>query len=88
MTSPNKGRIMKLALELERTVRMQAIDYPVLEGLLKELLKIAEHKREHDVVIMRAGRVMGSLVFVVRRLPSLHRTEAHQSMLAIELSKR
>ena len=34
-TSPNKSRLMKLALELERTIKTQAVDYQTLEGILR-----------------------------------------------------
>jgi hypothetical protein len=43
--SPNKSRLMKLALELEKALRTQAIEYPLLESLLKEIAKILEHRR-------------------------------------------
>lgn len=45
ITSPNKSRLLKLAIELEKSIRTQAIDYQLVEPLLREIQKILEHKR-------------------------------------------
>jgi hypothetical protein len=73
ITSPNKSRLMKLALELEKSLRTQAIEYALVESLLKEIQKIVEHRREHDLLILRGARLMGTLSAIVRRFPSLHK---------------
>ena len=86
MTSPNKSRLLKLAIELDKAIRIQAIDYPQVESILREIQKIVEHKREHDLLILRGARVMTTLIAMVKRFPSLHRTEAAQSMTSMELS--
>lgn len=39
-TSPNKSRLLKLALEAEKALHTQAIDYFLLEGILRDILKI------------------------------------------------
>lgn len=87
MTSPNKSRLLKLAIELEKAIRMQAVDYQLLESILKEIQKIVDHKREHDILILRGARVMTTLIAIVKRFPYLHKTEAAQSMVSMELSK-
>jgi hypothetical protein len=40
ITSPNKSRLMKLAIELEKAVKALATDYLQVEGFLKEIQKI------------------------------------------------
>lgn len=78
-TSPNKSRLLKLSLEAEKALRTQAIDYLLLEGLLRDTLRILEHRREHDLLILRGARFMHTLIALVKRFPALHRTEAIQS---------
>jgi hypothetical protein len=73
VASPNKSRLVKLALELEKSLRTQAIDYPLVESLLREIQKIVEHKREHDIWILRGARVLSTLFTIIKRFPSLHR---------------
>lgn len=64
---------MKLALELEKALRTQAIEYSFLESHLKEIAKILEHKREHDLLILRGARMLSTLSAIIRRFPSLHK---------------
>jgi hypothetical protein len=45
ITSSNKSRLLKLSIELERAFQTQAVEYPLVESLLKEIQKIVEHKR-------------------------------------------
>ena len=73
MTSPNKSRLLKLAIELEKAIRMQAVDYQLVESILKEIQKIVDHKREHDILILRGAKVMNTLIAIIKRFPSLHR---------------
>ena len=73
VTSQNKSRLMKLALELEKSLKTQAIDYALVESLLKEIQKIMEYKKEQDLLILRGARMMGTLFTLIRRFPSLHR---------------
>lgn len=35
MTSPNKSRLLKLAIELDKVIRTQAIDYQQVESFLR-----------------------------------------------------
>ena len=85
-TSPNKSRLLKLSLEAEKALRTQAIDYFLLEGLLRDTLRILEHRREHDLLILRGARFMHTLIALVKRFPALHRTEAIQSTPTLEMS--
>jgi hypothetical protein len=86
VASPNKSRLVKLALELEKSLKTQAIDYTLVESLLREIQKIVEYRREHDILILRGARLLNTLFTIVRRFPSLHRNEAHQSTPALEMS--
>lgn len=83
LTSSNKSRLLKLALELEKSLKTQAIEYGAVESILKEIQKIVEHKREHDLLILRGARIICTLAAILRKFPSLHKTEANQSMLAL-----
>lgn len=84
-TSPNKSRLLKLALQLEKSLQTQAIDYQLLESILKEIHKIVEHKRDHDILILRGARLMTTLSAIIKRFPSLHRTEASQATHSLDL---
>jgi hypothetical protein len=83
ITSPNKSRLLKLAIELEKSIRTQAIDYQLIEPLLREIQKILEHRREHDILILRGARAISTFIALVKRFPSMHRTEAAQSMVSM-----
>ena len=74
ITSSNKSRLLKLAIELDKAVRMQAVDYLLAESILRDIQKIIEHKREHDIIILRGARLMTTLIAFIKRFPSLHRT--------------
>jgi hypothetical protein len=86
VTSPNKARLLKLSIELEKTGKSQAPDYPVLECQLREVVKIVEHRREHDLLILRSARLLHTLSAFLKRFPSLHRTEAAQAQPSVDLS--
>jgi hypothetical protein len=77
---------MKLSLELEKSLKTQAIDYPLVESILREIQKIVEHRREHDILILRGARFMSTLLTIIKRFPSLHRSEAQQSMAVLDSS--
>ena len=40
ITSSNKSRLLKLAIELDKAVRMQAVDYLLAESILRDIQKI------------------------------------------------
>ncbi len=86
VTSPNRARLLKLSIELEKTAKSQAPEYPVLESQLREVAKIVEHRREHDLLILRSARLLHTLSAFLKRFPSLHRTEAVQAQPALDLS--
>ena len=44
-TSTKKQRIMKLALDLEKQIKVQNRDYEAMELVSREILKIVEAKR-------------------------------------------
>jgi hypothetical protein len=54
-------------------LKTQAIDYQLVESLLREIQKIVEYRREHDILILRGARLMGTLFAIVKRFPSLHK---------------
>lgn len=45
VSSPNKSRILTLAIEFEKNTLNQTKDYQLLETKLKEIQKILDHKR-------------------------------------------
>lgn len=77
---------MKLALEFEKGIKTQAKDYIMLQSILKEMLKIIQYKRQHDILILKGARLISSLNSIIKQFPSLHRNEALQSMPVIQLS--
>ena len=75
-------------MELDNAFRTQAVDYQQVESILREIQKIVEHKREHDILILRGARAMTTLIAMIKRFPALHRNEAAQSMASMEQSSR
>ena len=73
--SPNKQRIQKLSFEIEKQLFPNIKDYDSLESMLKELIKILDQKKQNDLNILRQTRVIYSLVEVLKKPASCHKSE-------------
>ena len=73
--SPNKQRLQKLSFEIEKQIFPIIKDYDSLENLLKELIKILDQKKQNDLNILRQTRVIYSLVEVLKKPASCHKSE-------------
>ena len=73
--SPNKQRIQKLSFEIEKQIFPNIKDYDSLESSLKELIKILDQKKQNDLNILRQTRVIYSLVEVLKKPASCHKSE-------------
>ena len=73
--SPNKQRIQKLSFEIEKQLIPNIKDYDAIEGMLKELIKILDQKKQNDLNILRQTRVIYSLVEVLKKPASCHKSE-------------
>ena len=73
--SPNKQRLQKLSFEIEKQIFPIIKDYDTIESLLKELIKILDQKKQNDLNILRQTRVIYSLVEVLKKPASCHKSE-------------
>ena len=73
--SPNKQRLQKLSFEIEKQIFPIIKDYDSLENSLKELIKILDQKKQNDLNILRQTRVIYSLVEVLKKPASCHKSE-------------
>ena len=73
--SPNKQRLQKLSFEIEKQIFPTIKDYDSLENSLKELIKILDQKKQNDLNILRQTRVIYSLVEVLKKPASCHKSE-------------
>jgi hypothetical protein len=83
--SPNKQRIQKLSFEIEKQLFPNIKDYDSLESMLKELIKILEQKKQNDLNILRQTRVIYSLVEVLKKPASCHKSEMKSLGKVLEL---
>ena len=93
VTSNNKPRIMKLSMELERQINNQVKDYTNIEGMMRELLRILEQKRdndphskrENDLHLFRQSKCIPSLMDFCKKVLSLYRNEFKESFKLLEI---
>ena len=60
-------------------------DYDAIENSLKELIKILDQKRQNDLNILRQTRVIYSLVEVLKKPASCHKSEMKSLGKILEL---
>ena len=83
--SPNKQRIQKLSFEIEKQLFPNIKDYDSIESMLKELIKILDQKKQNDLNILRQTRVIYSLVEVLKKPASCHKSEMKSLGKILEL---
>ena len=83
--SPNKQRIQKLSFEIEKQLFPNIKDYDAIESMLKELIKILDQKKQNDLNILRQTRVIYSLVEVLKKPASCHKSEMKSLGKVLEL---
>ena len=69
---------MKLALDLEKQIKIQNRDYEVMEMAYREIGKILEGRRELDLQLLRQSRFVPALFELLGKVPSLHKAEFGQ----------
>ena len=67
-TSPNKQRLQKLCIDLEKHILPQIKDYTQLENVLKDITKVLEGRREADLHIMRQLKFVPLLMEICKKL--------------------
>ena len=83
--SCNKQRIQKLSFDIEKQLFPNIKDYDVLESLLKDLIKILDQKKQNDLNLLRQNRVIYSLVEVLKKPASCHKSEMKSLGKILEL---
>lgn len=73
-SSPNKNRLQKLAIDLERCV-MQSVDFPGLEGVIKDTIKLLDQRKEADLHIMRQLKFVPCCLEVIKKAWSVPKHE-------------
>ena len=76
---------MKLALDLEKQIKIQNRDYEAMELVTRDILKIVEAKRELDLQLLRQSRFVPALFELLLKIPSLHKAELGQAFRSLEL---
>lgn len=70
---PSKQKIMKLALDFEKQVKIQNRDYYYLELYSRELLKYVESRNEQELHLLRQSRMMPAIFELLQKVPMLHK---------------
>lgn len=84
--SPNKQRLQKLCIELEKQILPQIKDYNLLENSLKETIKLLEQRREADLHIMRQLKFVPLLMEICKKLSMCHRNEINEILKILDFS--
>lgn len=85
-TSPNKQRLQKLCIELEKQILPQIKDYNSLENSLKDSIKLLEQRREADLHIMRQLKFVPLLMEICKKLSTCHRNEINEILKILDFS--
>ena len=51
----------------------QTKDYSAIESKLREILKILDHKREHDLLILKQSRFIPAISLLLKKVPTFHK---------------
>lgn len=62
VSAPNKARLQKLSLELEKQVNSQKKDYEAISGIFGEVHKIIDKNNEQDYNVMRQIRFISTMI--------------------------
>jgi len=73
MGGPSKQKIMKLAIDFEKQVKMQNRDYYYMELYARELLKYVESRNEQELHLLRQSRMMPAIFELLQKAPMLHK---------------
>ena len=75
-------------MEFEKIVKSQTKDYHedynTIENILKDLLRIVDHKRDHDLIIMRQSKFISAVSILLKKYPTFHKNEAAASTQSVE----
>jgi hypothetical protein len=63
-TSPNKKKLLKLFMELEKSIMPKIKDYDQLANNLKEVSNILDNRREADLIIIRQSKFIPLIIEV------------------------
>lgn len=74
---------MKLALDLEKQIKVQNRDYEAMEAVCREITKIVEGRRELDLQLLRQSRFVPALFELLLKIPSLHKAELSQVLRSL-----
>lgn len=85
LSTSKKPRIVKLALDLERLTKIQNRDHESIEGIVREINKIVEGKKELDLHLLRQSRFIPALFELLAKVPSLHKVELSQLLRGLDL---
>lgn len=66
LISPNKTRLQKYSVELEKLVENRAKDFKAIDTLLKEVQKVLANNSDNDLHILRANKFISHLIEICR----------------------
>lgn len=82
-SSPNKNRLQKLGIDVERCV-MQLMDFPGLEGIIKDTIKLLDQRKEADLHIMRQLKFVPCCMEVIKKVWSVPKHELRFLLQALD----
>ena len=62
ISAPNKGRLQKLSLELEKQINSQKKDYETIGSIFSEVHKIVDKNNEQDYIVLRQIRFINVMI--------------------------
>ncbi|KRX04677.1 hypothetical protein PPERSA_09469 [Pseudocohnilembus persalinus] len=85
-TSPNKLRIQKICLDLEKLCNQQMTNYELMENCFKELIKVLDQRKEADLHVLRQVRFIPILIDIFKKVTIIQKNEINDFVKILEIS--
>jgi len=84
-TSPNKTRLHKCSVEIEKQINNQFRDFKSVEGALKDVQKILSTNNENDLHILRSNKFLSHLVEICKSVNLCHKNDLGNFVKLLDL---
>ena len=85
VTSPNKTKLQKLSVELERNLQS---GYDTIVKILEALEKILDNRKEADLHIVRLLKFIPSIMEILKRVSLVHKNDTQDFMRVLDVSTK
>ena len=75
LTSPNKTRLHKHSVDMEKSISNQFKDFKIIETTLKDVQKILASNNENDLHILRTNKFISYLIEVTKSVNVCHKND-------------